>query len=81
MLADFDQSEGNQGTALGSQTGATAAIPVALRTGKSAVKTLNAIFRRIYKGNIEVITAWKTASHIQRVDRTTTPFVNAPVIS
>lgn len=66
MVGGFEQSEGEQGTALGNRAGATAAIPEALRAGKSAMKTLNAIFRRVYKGNIEVLTAWKTASHVQR---------------
>lgn len=69
LVVEFIGSEGGQGTALGCRAGATAAIPGALRAGKAAMKTLNAIFRRVYKGNIEVITAWKTASHIQRVPR------------
>lgn len=76
MADDFEHTEGVQGSALGDQAGATAAIPGTLRSGKAAVKTLNAIFRRIYKGNIEVLTAWKTASHIQRTPRASTP---APV--
>ena len=52
---------------------ATATIPAALRSGKRAVKTLNAIFRRIYKGNLEVLTAWKTATHVQRAPRPSGP--------
>lgn len=81
MAAEFVLSEGSQGTALGTRAGATAAIPAALRSGKAAVKTLNAIFRRVYKGNIEVLTAWKTASHVQREARTapTPPAPPAPV--
>lgn len=73
MVAEFVGSEGDQGTALGNQAGATAVIPQVLRKGRSAMKTLNAIFRRVYKGNIEVLTAWKTASHIQRVAVTPRP--------
>ena len=68
-------SEGEQGAALGNRAGATAAIPVALRSGKGAIKTLNAIFRRVYKGNIEVLTAWRTASHVQRDARSTAPVI------
>lgn len=75
MADEFTGSEGEQGTALGNRAGATAAIPVALRAGKSAIKTLNAIFRRVYKGNIEVLTAWKTASHVKRAAR---PAIPAP---
>lgn len=61
--------------ALGNRAEATAAIPVALRSGKGAIKTLNAIFRRVYKGNIEVLTAWRTASHVQRDARSTAPVI------
>ena len=78
MADDFERKEGEQGSALGDQAGATAAIPGTLRSGKAAVKTLNAIFRRVYKGNIEVLTAWKTASHIQRTPRTPTAAPVAP---
>ncbi len=73
MADDFANSEGSQGTALGERAGATAAIPGALRSGKAAVKTLNAIFRRVYKGNVEILTAWRTACHVQRADRPATP--------
>jgi hypothetical protein len=66
-VLNFITSEGNQGTAYGNRAGATAAIPLALRSGKAALKTLHAIFRRVYKGNPEVLTAWRTASHVQRI--------------
>ena len=78
LAGGFDLKEGEQGAALGHQTGATAAIPATLRAGKSAVKTLNAIFRRIYKGNLEVLTAWKTASHVQRAARPSAPAADTP---
>jgi hypothetical protein len=71
MVLDFITSEGNQGTAYGNRAGATAAIPLALRSGKAALKTLHAIFRRVYKGDLEVLTAWRTASHVQRVSSPT----------
>lgn len=67
MVLDFITSEGSQGTAYGNRAGATAAIPIALRSGKAALKTLHAIFRRIYKNNPEVLAAWRTASHVQRL--------------
>ena len=62
LATDFELQEGKQGTALSDRVGATATIPATLRAGTSAVKTLNVIFRRIYKGNLEVFTAWKTVS-------------------
>jgi|GEM_PF-2559061 len=62
-------SEGDQGLALAEQAGATAAIPGHLRAGKSAMKTLSVIFRRVYAGQTDLLTAWKTASHIERPTR------------
>jgi hypothetical protein len=73
LAADFDLKEGEQGVALGDRAGATDAIPATLRAGRAAVKTLNAIFRRIFKGNPEVLTAWKTASHVLRAARAPVP--------
>jgi hypothetical protein len=66
MATAFEGSEGEQGGALADRAGATAQIPVHLRSGKAAVKTLNAIFSNKYKGNTELLTAWKTASHVQK---------------
>jgi hypothetical protein len=69
MVAAFEQAEGEQGEALGEQAGATATIPDALRAGKAAVKTLNAIFHRRYAEQRDVLTAWRTASHIERPEK------------
>jgi hypothetical protein len=65
----LEGSEGAQGAALGKRAGATASIPQTLRTGTAAIKTLNAIFRRVYKKNAEVLAAWETARHVQRAPR------------
>jgi hypothetical protein len=69
MIAEFEESEGEQGTALGQQAGATATIPDILRSGKSAIKTLNAIFHRTYAEKLDLLTAWRTASHIERPEK------------
>ena len=68
-IAEFEASEGEQGAALGQQAGATASIPESLRAGKSAIKTLNAIFHRVYAEKLDLLTAWRTASHIERPER------------
>lgn len=65
----LDGSEGDQGKALGQQAGATAAIPGHLRDGKSALKTFNIIFRRVYAEKLDLLTAWRTASHIERPEK------------
>lgn len=69
LAKSLEDSEGVQGTTLGKRTGATATIPETLRTGTAAIKTLNAIFRRVYKKNAEVLAAWETARHVQRAPR------------
>lgn len=69
MATEFEGSEGKQGTALGERAGATASIPAAIRAGTAAIKTLDAIINRIYKGNPATLTAWDTASHVQRSPR------------
>jgi hypothetical protein len=69
LAAALTSTEGEQGKALGEQAGATAAIPGHLQMGKSALKTLSVIFRRVYAGQTDLLTAWKTASHIERPER------------
>jgi hypothetical protein len=69
MATDLEGSEGQQGTALGKRAGATATIPETIRSGTAAIKTLQAIFRRVYKKNAAVLAAWDSASHVQRTPR------------
>ncbi len=78
MADSFETSEGEQGDALADRAGATAQIPVHLRSGKGVVKTLNAIFSNLYKENAELLTGWKSASHIQKSGSTPTPPPPAP---
>ena len=73
MADGFETSEGEQGDALADRAGATAQIPVHLRSGKGVVKTLNAIFSNLYKENAEFLTGWKTASRIQKSGSTPPP--------
>jgi hypothetical protein len=63
---DFRGSEGEQGDALANQVGATKSIPALIREGRAAVKTFNAMFSLFYKGNVGMLAAWKSASHLER---------------
>ena len=63
----FEESQGEQGTALASQAGATAAIPGFLKQIKGTVKTFDSIFHNVFKGDPETLGAWKTASHVEKV--------------
>jgi hypothetical protein len=77
MVAEFASSEGAQGTALGTQAGATATIPSILARGRAGVKTLNALFHRVYADRPDVLTAWRTTSRPERAARTK-PKVSTP---
>lgn len=66
MADDFEGTEGEQGGALAEQVGATRMIPILLRDGRTAVKTFNAMFSNRYQGNVELLAAWKSASHLVR---------------
>lgn len=50
---NLQNSAGEQGDALGDQTGATAAIPGSIKNIKSAVKTLDAIYHNVFAGEAE----------------------------
>ncbi|MFN0078451.1 MAG: hypothetical protein ACKVY0_18495 [Prosthecobacter sp.] len=78
MVADLNESEGTQAIVLGEQAGATAKIPGILKAGKTAVKTFNAIFHRLYADKLDLLTAWRTASHIERPERRKKPAPPAP---
>jgi hypothetical protein len=78
---DFRGSEGEQGDALANQVGATKSIPALIREGRAAVKTFNAMFSLFYKGNVGMLAAWKSASHLERDgsgDAETVPVPAAP---
>ena len=81
LVREFKASEADQGRTLGNQAGATAAIPGVLRKGGTGIKIISSIFRRVYKDNIEVLTAWETASHVERSPKAAAATTPAPAIS
>ncbi len=66
MADNFERSMGTGGATLGQQTGATNVIPEIIRRGRSAVKTLHAIYHNVYRGNAELLGAWRTACHVEQ---------------
>jgi hypothetical protein len=62
----FQANEGQQGTALSAQTGATAVIRVHLKTIKSAMKTLDSIYHNVL-GDAETLGGWESVSHVEKV--------------
>jgi hypothetical protein len=63
----FQTAVGKQGGALGDQAGATVAIRTILKRGKSAVKTLHAIYHNVFAGDAETLGKWRTQSHVEKV--------------
>lgn len=81
MATAFESGEGDQSDAFSGRVGATAQIPVHLRSGRAAVKTLNAIFSNVYKGNAELMAGWKAASLVPKSgggEEPTTPPAPSP---
>lgn len=63
---NFQVDSGEQGVSLSKQTGATQAIPGFIKTIKSAVKTLDALYHNVFDGDAETLGAWKSASHVEK---------------
>jgi hypothetical protein len=64
MAADLKSGAGEQALALGKQTGATATIPELLATLRECKKTFDAIYNNTYDHNTEMLTAWRSVSHV-----------------
>ena len=61
---DVRDAEGDQGSALSGQAGATAALPGLLKQGRNLVKCLDTVIKNRFRNDAEILGAWKTASHI-----------------
>lgn len=61
---DVRDAEGDQGTALSGQAGATAALPGLLKQGRNLVKCLDTVIKNRFRNDAEILGAWKTASHL-----------------
>jgi hypothetical protein len=63
---NFVVDSGTQGVAQSKQSGATQAIPGYIKSIKSAVKTLDALYHNVFDGDAETLGAWKSASHVEK---------------
>jgi hypothetical protein len=66
MADDLKDDGGDQALARGKKTGATASIPDHLKALRECKKTLDAIYQNTYDGNTEMLTAWRSVSHLPR---------------
>ncbi len=65
--ANFVVDSGSQGVAESKHSGATKAIPCLIKTIKLAVKTLDALYQNVFDGDAEMLGAWNSASHVEKV--------------
>lgn len=72
LIADieaFEHATTSQNQSLEQKTASTAAIDDTLSRCMKALKQLDAIMRNVLRDDVEMLTAWITASHVERVRR------------
>ena len=77
-IAAIEACNKQQDAGLDQQTGGTAAIRTAIRTGLAAVGQLNSIMRNKYARDPENLRAWLSASHTERAPRRAKPTTPPP---
>jgi hypothetical protein len=68
-IAAFEQATTAQNQSLEQKTASTAAIDDAISRSMKALKQLDAIMRNVLRDDVKMLTAWITASHVERVPR------------
>ncbi|HST23410.1 MAG TPA: hypothetical protein VLR90_20020 [Blastocatellia bacterium] len=66
-IAAFEQATSVRNQSLEKQTASSAAIDEAMERGLKALKQLDRVMRNVLRDDIEMLTAWITASHVERV--------------
>lgn len=61
---DVTDAEQEQGSAQGTQKGATASLPGLLRDARIQVQALDAVIRNRYRNDPDMLARWQTASHV-----------------
>lgn len=64
-----DQAEDRQSTARSAHATATAAIAVALKQQRVAIRELDAIFQAKYHNDPATLAGWETASHVEKAPK------------
>lgn len=66
-IAAFEQATADRNQSLERQTASSAAIDEAMERGLKALKQLDRVMRNSLRDDVETLTAWITASHVERV--------------
>lgn len=68
-IAAFEQATTVQNQSMQQKTASTAAIDDSISRGMKALKQLDAVMRNVLRDDVEMLTAWMTASRVERVPR------------
>ena len=68
-IAAFEQAITQQSQGLEQQTSGTAAMDETIDRAMKALRQLDTIMRNVLRDDIGMLTAWMTASHVERVPR------------
>jgi hypothetical protein len=66
-IAAFEQATAARSHSVGQQTASSAGLDDAMERSMRALKQLDVVMRNVLRDNITQLTAWMTASHIERV--------------
>ncbi len=78
LIADFEQRQSATGTSTGAHVEATADIGEEARKGMIAVRTMDGAIKNKYRRDLGKLTAWKSASHIERLPKLSAPVSTNP---
>lgn len=76
--AAFEESLGEPGTAIDAQVAATAELGAAIRRGMIARRILDGVVKNKYRSNVGKLTAWLSASHVEKAPKKTKAEPNPP---
>ena len=66
LIAALEAASNRKNSGLDSKVGKNAALAAAAKIGMTHVRMLDSILSQLYKGNVELYTAWKAAKRLQR---------------
>jgi hypothetical protein len=66
-ITAFEQATSQRNQGVEKQTASSAAIDEAVEQGMKALKQLDRVMRNVLRDDIETLTAWMTASHVERL--------------
>ncbi len=75
LIDAFEQSMNPTGTAIDEQVAATSETSAAIRRGMVARRILEGVVENKYRSNFGKLSAWHSASHIERAPKKAKPLI------